>query len=478
MQAHLTRYATGVGSGAAAALLFLAAMRGAPLGRRARLSRPAADHDRDARLGLRRRPGGAVLRLRPGGGWRAGATRIVYGLLIAAPAWALAAFAGAPAFYVRKSADPAAPRPYPGPGAIAVLAAAMFIVAGAARAFADVGRQRRLRRRGRGAFGTKSATRSTPAAPTRALPPDMNADDTRAGDRSVRADGAVDRRDDHATRQSLSRGALGAALAAAHPAVARHSDRLRAAALAGGSGRRGGWRWRWRRRRPPTATACVVAGALGALYALQGLATLHALSRRAAARPFMLAALYFACAVASAVGAAGARRARHRRKFRRSTRPRRAKPENPTLRQGDENMEVILLERVAKLGHMGDTVRVKDGYARNFLLPRHKALRATEANKKKFEEQRHELEARNATIEVGRRRALGQARRPVLRHHPPGRRNRPALRLGVGARHRRRRSRRRRSSRSTATMSRSISRSRTSACTRSPCTCTPRSRRM
>ncbi len=59
-------------------------------------------------------------------------------------------------------------------------------------------------------------------------------------------------------------------------------------------------------------------------------------------------------------------------------------------------MEVILLERVAKLGHMGETVRVKDGYARNFLLPRHKALRATEANKKKFEEQRHELEERNA----------------------------------------------------------------------------------
>ena len=59
-------------------------------------------------------------------------------------------------------------------------------------------------------------------------------------------------------------------------------------------------------------------------------------------------------------------------------------------------MEVILLERVAKLGHMGDTVRVKDGYARNYLLPRSKALRATEANKKKFEEQRHILEERNA----------------------------------------------------------------------------------
>jgi large subunit ribosomal protein L9 len=53
------------------------------------------------------------------------------------------------------------------------------------------------------------------------------------------------------------------------------------------------------------------------------------------------------------------------------------------------------LERVGKLGHMGDTVRVKDGYARNFLLPHGKALRATEANKKKFESQRADLEARN-----------------------------------------------------------------------------------
>ena len=68
-------------------------------------------------------------------------------------------------------------------------------------------------------------------------------------------------------------------------------------------------------------------------------------------------------------------------------------------------MEVILLERVGKLGHMGDTVRVKDGYARNFLLPRGKALRATEANKKKFESQRADLEARNLETEArGRRR--------------------------------------------------------------------------
>jgi large subunit ribosomal protein L9 len=58
-------------------------------------------------------------------------------------------------------------------------------------------------------------------------------------------------------------------------------------------------------------------------------------------------------------------------------------------------MEVILLERVAKLGQMGDQVRVRDGYARNFLLPQGKALRATEANKKRFEAERTELEARD-----------------------------------------------------------------------------------
>jgi large subunit ribosomal protein L9 len=63
-------------------------------------------------------------------------------------------------------------------------------------------------------------------------------------------------------------------------------------------------------------------------------------------------------------------------------------------------MEVILLERIARLGQMGDTVRVKDGFARNFLLPRGKALRATEANRKKFEGQRHQLEARNLELKT------------------------------------------------------------------------------
>jgi len=58
-------------------------------------------------------------------------------------------------------------------------------------------------------------------------------------------------------------------------------------------------------------------------------------------------------------------------------------------------MDVILLERIAKLGQMGDTVKVKDGYARNFLLPQGKALRANKANLAVFESQRVELEARN-----------------------------------------------------------------------------------
>jgi large subunit ribosomal protein L9 len=64
-------------------------------------------------------------------------------------------------------------------------------------------------------------------------------------------------------------------------------------------------------------------------------------------------------------------------------------------------MKVILLERVERLGALGETVNVKDGFARNFLLPMHKALRATEANLKVFEGQRHEIEARNAKAKAG-----------------------------------------------------------------------------
>jgi large subunit ribosomal protein L9 len=59
-------------------------------------------------------------------------------------------------------------------------------------------------------------------------------------------------------------------------------------------------------------------------------------------------------------------------------------------------MEIILLERIAGLGDLGDTVRVKPGFARNYLLPQGKALRANEANRKRFESERVEIEARNA----------------------------------------------------------------------------------
>ena len=58
-------------------------------------------------------------------------------------------------------------------------------------------------------------------------------------------------------------------------------------------------------------------------------------------------------------------------------------------------MQVILLQRIGKLGQMGDVVTVKDGYARNYLLPQKKALRATDDNRKTFEAQRAQLEATN-----------------------------------------------------------------------------------
>jgi large subunit ribosomal protein L9 len=58
-------------------------------------------------------------------------------------------------------------------------------------------------------------------------------------------------------------------------------------------------------------------------------------------------------------------------------------------------MEVILLQRIGRLGQMGDVVRVRDGYARNFLLPKGKALRATAENRTRFESMKTELEARN-----------------------------------------------------------------------------------
>ena len=67
-------------------------------------------------------------------------------------------------------------------------------------------------------------------------------------------------------------------------------------------------------------------------------------------------------------------------------------------------MKVILLERVERLGALGDVVNVRDGFARNFLLPRSKALRANEANLKVFEAQRKDIEARNAKNREGAER--------------------------------------------------------------------------
>ncbi len=61
-------------------------------------------------------------------------------------------------------------------------------------------------------------------------------------------------------------------------------------------------------------------------------------------------------------------------------------------------MQVILLERIGRLGQMGDVVKVRDGYARNFLLPKGKALRATKENLTRFEKDRVQLEARNLEL--------------------------------------------------------------------------------
>ncbi len=71
-------------------------------------------------------------------------------------------------------------------------------------------------------------------------------------------------------------------------------------------------------------------------------------------------------------------------------------------------MEVILLERIARLGAIGETVKVRNGYGRNFLIPMKKALRATEDNKKVFEERRHIIEEQNA---AARKEAEVQAKK-------------------------------------------------------------------
>ena len=97
-------------------------------------------------------------------------------------------------------------------------------------------------------------------------------------------------------------------------------------------------------------------------------------------------------------------------------------------------MEVILLERVAKLGQMGDVVRVKDGFARNFLLPQGQGA----ARHRRQQDQVRNHEGRPAGAQRRRqgrsRQDRHQARRPELRGAAPGVRDRPAVRLGVAAR--------------------------------------------
>ena len=137
----------------------------------------------------------------------------------------------------------------------------------------------------------------------------------------------------------------------------------------------------------------------------------------------------------------------------------------------ETTMEVILLERVAKLGQMGETVKVRAGYARNFLLPRGKALRATKANKKHFETQRAQLEARNLErrkeAEVVGEKLNGQSFIILRQSGETG-----VLYGSVSTRDLAEIDDRRTASRSTATRSPSTSRSRPSACTtcRSPST--------
>lgn len=91
-------------------------------------------------------------------------------------------------------------------------------------------------------------------------------------------------------------------------------------------------------------------------------------------------------------------------------------------------MEVILLEHVEKLGKMGDKVTVKNGYARNYLLPQNKALRATEANVAFYEKKKAELEAHNkALFDEASKKA--EAFRLQCRSGSSGSRDRSAVRF-------------------------------------------------
>ena len=77
-------------------------------------------------------------------------------------------------------------------------------------------------------------------------------------------------------------------------------------------------------------------------------------------------------------------------------------------------MQIILLEKVANLGQLGEIVKVKDGYARNFLIPQGKAKRATESNLKEFEARRAELEAKQAAILADAQARAGKLENAVI----------------------------------------------------------------
>ncbi|MDE3175786.1 MAG: DUF2232 domain-containing protein [Pseudomonadota bacterium] len=296
MRFHLTRLAIGVGSGAAAATLFLAATRGTSLGVALAYLGPlpimiaTLGWSFDAGLAALFVACALVAAVAPG-------YAVVYGLLIAGPAWGLAAFAAAPALWAKRPENPAAPRLYPGPGAIALLAAALFIVAGAV--------QLALMWAAKGGYASAVTALSNEiraaldsSGATRELPADLNPDDLAVAMVQI------------------------APTALATGALVMHLANLYLAARSVQLSQRLSRPWRdipsgfvlprWLAAPGAVGLAAalfapdpfddyglVVTGALGALYAMQGLAALHALSRQAAARPFMLAALYFACAVAA-----------------------------------------------------------------------------------------------------------------------------------------------------------------------------------
>ncbi len=96
-------------------------------------------------------------------------------------------------------------------------------------------------------------------------------------------------------------------------------------------------------------------------------------------------------------------------------------------------IELILMQRVEKLGQMGDVVRVKPGYARNFLLPQKMAMRANKSNREQFEPQRAQLEAQNLRRREEAERLAERIGQLSVVDHPPGERLRQPLRLGLRA---------------------------------------------